>query len=511
MKRETRLPADEIGHAHDEGLGEQRRVSADEATCAGHKPADDQMKGHVIRGIIQVGLASVFMRGGGLIAQIVSGYILTQGDFGLFAITLGFSTFSVATLSALRPLFIERITKGEEPDRLWRLILYLMIGIAAFMIVGSNLIAGSDSRMPSLLIAIAPTLPLQFSMVIGIGRLAADLRFGESSKILTISSMSRHSALIVFALLGFGAYSLVLPLYVETLVEGTMLWRATGRPHHCSARSAASWVSMDAPSWLMLAAVALGFSLSGDYVAISPFETKEVVGLYFFGYSLSAALTAPFTMAATNVLVPSFASVKSPDRLRSSYLDAVSLLLLVTGMAFGGLALVGGTIVDFIWSGTWNDAIVAMVLISAGTPFRILQPTCYSLLQAKGLWSTQSLLASFNAVFAVGGAIIGAMIGGLLEISLMVGIAGGLVGTTVAVIAGTKIGIKPAATAASLVRGATPPVAGAIAAYALYPVFLPPLGGSIIRAVVFCVVSVPLTFVLFQHTIRSTITSARSR
>ncbi len=479
-----------------------------------YKPAPEQMKSHVIRGILQVGVASVIMRGGGLIAQIVAGYILTKGDFGLFAITLGFSTFSVATLSALRPLFIERITKGEEPDRLWRLILYLMIAIAAIMIVGSSQIAswlGQPEARP-LLIAIAPTLPLQFAMVIGIGRLAADLRFAESSKILTASSVSRHASLIVFALFGFGAYALVLPLYVETLLEGTMLWRATGRPPSLFGKitGVLKRYGRTLP-WLMLTAVALGVSLSGDYVAISPFETKEIVGLYFFGYSLSAALTAPFTMAATNVLVPSFASIKDPERLRVSYLDAISLLLLATGMAFGGLALVGGTLVDFIWSGTWNEAIVAMVLISAGTPFRILQPTCYSLLQARGLWSTHSLLATTNAIFAVGAAIIGAMIGGLLEIALLVGIAGGVVGIGVAVISGAKVGVAPLRAAHALLKGALPPAAGAAAAYALFPQLLPPLSDSIIRAVLFLGISLPLSFVLFRESFAVVINSVRRK
>ncbi len=485
---------------------------ASETEPKNYKPAPDQMKSHVIRGILQVGVASVVMRGGGLIAQVVAGYVLTKGDFGLFAITLGFSTFSVSTLSALRPLFIERITNGEEPDRLWRLILYLMIAISVIMVVGSSAIAswlGQPEARP-LLIVIAPTLPLQFAMVIGIGRLAAELRFSESSKILTASSMARHASLIVFALLGFGAYALVIPLYVETLLQGTLLWRATGRPPSIFGKVSGVLKRYGRTlPWLMLTAVALGVSLSGDYVAISPFESKEIVGLYFFGYSLSAALTQPFTMAATNVLVPSFASIKDPERLRVSYLDAISLLLLATGLAFGGLALVGGTLVDFIWSGTWNDAIVAMVLISAGTPFRILQPTCYSLLQARGYWSTQSLLATANATISVAAAITGAKLGGLFEISLFVGISGGVVGVAVAVAAGLKIGIAPMKSTGALVKGAIPPVAGAVAAYVYIPHLVPTLGSTIIRAVLFLVISLPLSFLLFRESFTVVINSVR--
>jgi O-antigen/teichoic acid export membrane protein len=474
----------------------------------------DEKKSHIIRGILQVGVAAAFMRGGGLIAQIFAGYLLTKSDFGLFAITLGFITFSVAALSALRPLFIERLTNGESTDRLWRFMMYLMTALAGLMMAFSGPLARAlgEPDAQRILLAMAPTLPLQVAQVMGVARLASQLRFSDSSKILTASAMARHASLILFAFLGFGAFSLVLPLYVEAVLEGALLWRATGRPPALlgSVRGVLHRYGRTLP-WLLLTAIALAASLSGDYLAIGFFETTEVVGLYFFGYSLSAALTQPFSMAATNVLVPSFASVKNMDRLRSSYLNAISVLLLVTGIAFGGLALVGGNLIDAIWSGRWNEAIVAMVLISAGTPFRILQPTCYSLLQARGLWKTHAILATFNAVFAIGGAIIGAMIGGLLEIALLVGIAGGIVGGIVAIIAGTHIGIAPTTTVRSLLRGSLPPVAGLIAAYGLYPVLLPPLGSSIIRALVFVVISVPLSAVLFQTQIRTIISSVRGR
>ncbi len=485
------------------------------------KPAPAQMKGHVIRGILLVGIASVVMRGGGLIGQFVAGLVLTEADFGLFAITLGFTTLSVSSLSALRPLFIERLSNEQTDDErqgvdsLWRLVLLAMTTLAVAIMVLAGPIASAlnqpDARL--VLLAMAPTLPLQFAQVIGIARLAAQLRFAESSRILTIAALTRHGSLVAFALLGFGVYSLVLPLYVEALVQGVLLWRASGAPPKVFGSIRGVFEQHGTTlRWLLLTAVALAASLNGDYLAISPFETVELVGLYFFGYQLSAALTQPFTMAATNVLVPSFAAVTDQAKLRSSYLDAISVLLLATGLAFGGLALVGGALVDFIWSGRWNESIVAMVLISAGTPFRILQPTCYSLLQSLGRWSSHSKMALFNATFAVGSAVIGAILfDGLFPIALLVGIAGGIVGITVAVLAGRIIGISPITTLTRLFRGATPPVAGLAAAFALVPGLLPSTTGTIVRVAVFLIVSLPLTAILFKRALGDIAGSVRKR
>lgn len=476
------------------------------------EPVD--MKRHVIRGLLQVGLATLFIRGGSLIAQFVTGAVLTETDFGLFAITLFFATVAVSALSALRPLLIERLTRGDSVDSLWRAGLYLMLAFAAATMALSGPISSWLDKPDAqpVLLAMAPTIPLQYAMLIGSARLAAQLRFKESSRIFTASATARHVSTIVFALLGFGAYSLVLPIFIEVLVEGTLLWKATGRPPALRGelRGLRARYGSTLP-WLALTAVALAASLSGDYLAIGPFESTTVVGLYFFAYSLSAALTQPFTMVATNVLVPSFASVKDNDRLQSSYLHAVSLLLVATGITFSGVALLGGNVVDLVWDGKWNGSIVAMVLISAGTPFRILQPTCFSLLQSQGLWKNHSALITLNGVLAVGSAVVGAMVGGLFEIGLFVGIAGGIAGTISAVVAGSKIGIRSATTVHHLLRGCAPAAVGLAAAYGLLPGYLLPLGQSIGRAVLFTVIALGLTVVLFKEPLTEVAASVRRR
>jgi O-antigen/teichoic acid export membrane protein len=475
---------------------------------------ESAMKAHVIRGLLQVGVATLFIRGGSLIAQFVTGALLAKEDFGLFAVTLFFSTVAVSALSALRPLLIERLTKGDSVDTLWRAGFGLMVFFAGLTMALSGPLSTALDKPGAqpVLLAMAPTIPLQFAMLIGAARLSSQLRFGESSRIFAASATTRHVFTIVFALLGFGPYALVLPIYLEVAVEGTLLWRATGRPPAIfgEIRGLGKRYGSTLP-WLGLTAIALAVSLSGDYLAISPFETSEVVGLYFFAYSLSAALTQPFTMIATNVLVPSFASVKDLHRLRSAYLQAISMLLVVTSITFSGVALLGGNVIDFVWGGKWNESIVAMVLISAGTPFRILQPTCFSLLQSRGLWRNHSLLLSLNATLVVGGAALGAWLGGLFEIGLLVGIAGGIAGMITSTLSGRSIGLGPLATLGGLARGAFPAVAGLTVAYLVFPGWLIPIAPSIARASLFSVIAGVLTLILFRTQLREVVTSVRHR
>lgn len=471
-------------------------------------------RARVIRGILAVGVASVVMRGGGLIGQYVAGWKLTEADFGLFAVTLAFVTLSVATLSALRPLFIERLANGHEMDNLWRSVLYLLSALAVVLVLISGPLARflGDADARTILIAMAPTLPLQFYQITGLARLAADHRFADSSRILATAALARHGSLIIFALLGFGVYALILPLYVEALVQNVMLHRAAGPAPRLRGPIAGAWSTHRASlGWLALTAIALAASLNGDYLAIKPFEATAVVGSYFFGYQLSAAITQPFSMAATNVLVPSFATVKDRSRLQRSYIDAISILLLVTGLAFGGLAIVGGPLMSMLWQGKWDDAIVAMVLISIGTPVRILQPTCYSLLQALGRWDLHAKLATFNAIAAVGSAAVGAMVGGLFEIAAFVGIAGVVVGTVVTIVTGHQIGLPASRTLVALLRGTTPAALALAAAFAYNSHLVPDLANTLVRALLYGLIGVAAALALFRSTLKEMMASLKTR
>ncbi|MEZ5341267.1 MAG: oligosaccharide flippase family protein [Acidimicrobiales bacterium] len=377
-------------------------------------------RAHVLRGVIAVGIASVVMRAGGLIGQVVAGYVLSAGDFGLFAATLGFGSISAALLSTLRPLFIERLTNNQSADALWRVILAFLTAAAVLLIGFAEPIAGLINRPDAtgVLRLMAPTLPLQFFQVIGIAKLSATFRFQDSSRILTVASLARHGSLILFALSGFGVASLVLPIYVESIVQVYLLRRSAGPfPRLVGEVRGVVGRYGQTLGWLLLCAVGLALTLSGDYLFITPLETAAIVGFYFFGYQLSSALTQPFTMAATSVLVPSFASIRSDlDRTRSSFLEAIGLLLVVSGLAFGFVAVTASFAINAVWGGASSDSVAVVAIMAIGTPFRILQPTC-SLLQASAQWRRLGLVMTVGAT-AVIPAVIGASVGGLRDFAV---------------------------------------------------------------------------------------------
>lgn len=464
-------------------------------------PAITTTRRRVVRGVMSVAVASIVMRGGGFFAQVVAGYLLTAGDFGLFAATLGFTTISASLLSALRPLFIERLASSQPVDALWRAILLGLTLTAAAIWIGAAPIAALLGRpdAASLFRLMALTLPLQFAQVIGVARLSAQLRFTESSKILTFSALARHGSLIVFAVLGFGVTSLVLPIYVEAVLQLFLLRRATGPfPRLIGPVRGVAGRYGATLGWIGLSALGLALSINGDYTFISPLESVAVVGFYFFGYQLSGALAQPFTMAATSVLVPSFASVAEyPERTRRAFTEAISLLLITAGFMFGILALTAGPIIDFIWSGNWNASIAVVALMSIGTPFRILQPTCYSLLQATAQWRRLAVIMAVGAASAVIPAVIGALVGGVQAIAVGASLGSIMGGSLAAILVGNTIGIGWRQILFTLFRSAAAPLAGLAAAFVLIPGFQVSVPMSIVRIGIYLFAAVPAALALY--------------
>ena len=460
------------------------------------------LRSHAIRGIVSVGIASVLIRSGGLISQLIAGRILTSTEFGLFAAALGVSTLSITGSSSLRPLLMERIAAGEDIDGLWRGCFWIVTALSASLMIAAGSISGwmnEPDAAPVIRMTVAAA-PLQFLAVHGMARVGAALQFTEISRIVTRSAFLRYVAVIGLALAGFGVYSLVIPLFVEAVVQVVLTTKLQGPPPSIFG----GWFEglrlyRSQLLWVAVASVTLALSMTGDYAVLSLLETTASVGIYFFAFQLTAAITQPFTMAASSVLVPSFANASTTESVGNSFFDAIRLQLAATGFAFGGLALVGGTAMDLIWGGRWNAGSVVLIAIAVGTPFRMLNPLVNSLFQARSDFRAAGLLTGFNAGSLVAAVLIGAAIGGIDAVAVCVSISFLVLGIVVVAIAGRAIGRSSGEAFQAMVVGSIPTALGLVAAFGIFPGSIAPVGESLMRALIFVAVSGVLLYVLLRE------------
>ncbi|MBK7420446.1 MAG: oligosaccharide flippase family protein [Nitrospira sp.] len=128
------------------------------------------------------------------------------------------------------------------------------------------------------------SLPLSTAAMIFQAKLSADLEFAKVSRLIILSSLARHTSMVLFAWLGLGPLSFVLPLCVVALVETALGWHWAKRwpPSRSLTWPAIGGILRDS-RWVMLSALASSLTINGDYIAISLIESKELLGVYFSG------------------------------------------------------------------------------------------------------------------------------------------------------------------------------------------------------------------------------------
>src|SRR5688500_2468182 len=248
-------------------------------------------------------------------AQIVLGWKLSKGDFGLYAIAIAFAgLIQVFKDGGLRQLLVQR---GSDYHALLGPVFWLSMvfnaATALVLVAAAPLgvhLYGRPELYP-LLWVMAAAIPLATPSLVSQARLALDLRFRTASWILLVSNLLRHGLTIVFAATGFGAMSFVLPLLFVSVYESAAGIVATGEVPWKYPLQARRWSELLYMSrWLIAGTLATLLIVSGDYLVLGWLEDDALVGVYFFGFQLAVQIHAVLIGNLQIVLFPSLAKVE---------------------------------------------------------------------------------------------------------------------------------------------------------------------------------------------------------
>lgn len=168
----------------------------------------------------------------------------------------------------------------------------------------------------------------------------------------------------------------------------------------------------------MLTALASAITVNGDYLSISLLQSKELLGVYFFGFQLSLALVALVTSSLDTVMMPTFSTL-SADTKRQTDMFLRAARLLAIGATFACFALVVASPagIHALWGGKWDEAIPVVQLLSLTMPIRLMIPLCRAMLEARGEWRVMSVLSISDGMGIILAGALGAWTGELLTIT----------------------------------------------------------------------------------------------
>lgn len=356
-------------------------------------------------------------------AQLVLGWVLSKEDFALYAIAIAWSTMVLALRNGgTQRLLIQQGEKYETCATVFFKIALLFNGLGFLVLMLAAPVLSSLYESPALstiLWIIALSLPLNTATMVFQAKLSSDLNFRQLTQLNIWSAILRHGSMAAFALLGFGPVSFVLPLLVIALFETAGGWYLVGKwpPNRPLTWPQMRGVLTDT-RWIMLTTLAGILAMNGDYLAVSLLQSKETLGVYYFGFQLTFSIAVLFNNGVEGVMMPTFSRLDNDqERQKIAFLKAVRVLMLGSTLACFALFLGASSLVHGLWGGKWDSAVPVVQLLALSLPIKMVMPLCRSLMEGRGEWrivSTLLLVDGFGTVIAGG---VGAWFGGVVAIA----------------------------------------------------------------------------------------------
>lgn len=348
-------------------------------------------------------------------SQVVTGLLLSEDDFGIYAIAIGFQTAAGLTRGGDAQSYLVTLPPTARRRRVGTVfaisvVLYL-IGIVPVLCIAPQQAARVDAPVlvPLIWVLCAALLTSPIRYVLR-ARINARLDFRRNAVGAIIGEVTAYSLTVLLALVLRNPLALAIPVLIAWIAELVYLWNAA-RPSLHDFVPSRRFVMPVLHQLRGLIAVAAMVSLwtSGDYLVAGFLVSTAVLGTYFFGYQLAAQPSRMFTASLMNVLVPVVCRVMDDrDRLRS----AIRRLLGAGGLAIAlvNMGLVAGMagIERFIWQGRWAEAVYPVQVLSIGLVFSSLLGILTSPFMAERRYLEAFLCNLIRAVGLIGGVAFGA-------------------------------------------------------------------------------------------------------
>jgi len=208
------------------------------------------------------------------------------------------------------------------------------------------------------------------------------------------------------ALMGMGYWALILGALAQSVVKLALLWRVA-RPKKVLGFSFLEAKALVRGGSGYLTTNALHKVASeGDQLIVGRYLSAYDLGLYHRANGLMSFPSRFYGTLLDRVAFPAFAQVQSDaDRLRTSYLHAISLTALLGWPLAVVLFLSGADAIMFVLGPAWMGAAWPLKVLCAATYFKLSDRVNATLLRGSGRPYLMAISQSLFAVLMLGGCI----------------------------------------------------------------------------------------------------------
>jgi PST family polysaccharide transporter len=358
---------------------------------------------------------------------VILSWFLMPEDFGL----VGLAYTVTAIVGLVQNLGLKEILiRRQKHYRRWvnaAFWLSLSVGIAAgvLMAVCSPLAAKiyGEPRLVGLICILSTTAPLQALLTIPLTNLQIEFRFRAMGILGVLDGVGTIILSVIFAALGFGAYSFVMPRPIILGIEAMIAWVIAPTIIHSGMHLSRWRFLLNDSIWLFGTYVLLTMISQGDYVTLGIFSSKRETGLYFFAFNLSMQIVTLITGNIASVLLPSLSKFSGDDKRQVGAFVRASRMISMLGMPLCfAQAVFAAPLFHLFFAPKWYPAIPIFQVLCMGMSMRVVAGTSQSMMQARGRYRAFFFASLVYLIVFVASVGIGFASGGVLGLVLGVAI-----------------------------------------------------------------------------------------
>jgi len=370
------------------------------------------LKAKVVTGTKWVAFANVFKQILQVLSLVIFARLLSPDDFGLFALMMIFVSFLVmftdmGTASAL-------VHIKNPSNKLLSSVLFFNIFIGTLFCLLLIIFSGyisiffNSPKLEPLLQLISINFVIMSLGVVQKVRYEKELDFKYLTLIESFSIFIGISVGIIFALLGFGVYSLVLQVLITSILSVGLLWKVSKwRPllYFSIEDIKIIWkytANLSAFNFINY------FARNADNFLIGKFLNSSALGVYSLAYNIMLYPLQNISRVLLRILFPAFSKIQDDNKkFKEAYLKTIFFISLVSFPIMFGLIATADIFVSVLFGDKWaNLAPILMILAPVGV-IQSIGTTNGSIFMAKGntnlllrvgIWST-----IITIIFFIGG------------------------------------------------------------------------------------------------------------
>ncbi len=323
-----------------------------------------------------------------LVSTAVLARLLSQDDFGV----VGYALAAISFLDVISDLgIVPALVYHAEDERRYSTGFWLNMLLGGVVFLATWLLSPlvglyfRDARVVPVLQILGFIYPLRTLGDTHDAVLTKRLQFGRIFLPDLLQGLVKGLASIIFAVLGFGAWSLIWGYLCGTLISALAYWVITPwRPAFLFDRVMARELLRYGVKIIGVDIVAI-FLINIDYLLVGRYMGAAALGVYSIAFRLPDLLILQFARILGYVLFPVYTRMRSaPDSLaRGFYLTSRYLSLVTVPLAFG-LAVVAYPLTSALFSDKWLEAAPVIQALAFYSLFISLSYPAGSIYKAEG-------------------------------------------------------------------------------------------------------------------------------